>query len=84
MSFCEAKGFEPKLVEIQDMKKTEICNGTFLGKETAVSSKVVKDKVHSALFVKDKYLISEQAFHEISMITPDLPSCSTVKNWLFL
>ena len=84
LSFCEAKGFEPKLVEIQnkDTKKTEIfdiCNGTFLGKETAVSSKVVKDKVHSALFVKDKYSISDQAFHEISMITPGLPSCSTVK-----
>ena len=44
-----------------------------------MSSKVVKDKVQSALFVKDKYSISDQAFHEISMITPGLPSCSTVK-----
>ena len=39
----------------------------------------VKDKACSALFVKDKYSISDQAFHELSMITPGLPSSSTIK-----
>ena len=81
LSFCEPKGFEPKLVEIQntDTKEIEvfdISKGTF---STTANSKVVKDKACSALFVKDKYSISDQAFHELSMITPGLPSSSTVK-----
>ena len=81
LSVCEAKGFEPKLVEIQntDTKEIEvfnISNGTF---STAANSKIVKDKACSALFVKDKYSISDQAFHELSMITPGLPSSSTIK-----
>ena len=81
---CEGKGFDAKLVEIQnkDTRKSEVfdcCNGTFSDKENIVNASVAKDKAHSALYVKDKYAISDQAFHELSMIASGLPRSSAVK-----
>ena len=37
------------------------------------------DKVHSALYVKDKYALSDNAFHELTMISSDLPKSNQVK-----
>ena len=35
------------------------------------------DKVHSALYVKDKYSLSDTGFHELSMLS-DLPKSSQI------
>ena len=68
LSFCDLSQNQLRYrTKKQKIEIFDICNGTFSGKETAANSKVVKDEVHSALFVKDKYLISDQAFHEISL-----------------
>ena len=55
----------------------DISTGTFSDKENQVSDPV--DKVHSSLYVKDKYSISNQAFHELSAIVSDLPKSCQVK-----
>ena len=34
---------------------------------------------HSLLYVKDKFSISDKAFHELSSIVPTLPKCGQVK-----
>ena len=38
-----------------------------------------KENVHSVLYVKDKFSVSNEAFHELSMLS-NLPSSSEVKN----
>ena len=45
-------------------------------KENVIPSNV--DKVYSALYVKDKYALSDTGFHELSMLS-DLPKSSQVK-----
>ena len=37
------------------------------------------DKIHSTLYVKDKFSISDQAFHELSLLASDLPKSYQVK-----
>ena len=38
-----------------------------------------KENVHSVLYVKDKFSVSNEAFHELSMLS-NLPNSSEVKN----
>ena len=54
-----------------------ISTGKFSDKENNVSDPV--DKIHSSLYVEDKYSISDQAFHELSAISSDLPKSCQVK-----
>ena len=37
------------------------------------------DKIYSTLYVKDKFSISDQAFHELSLLASDLPKSYQVK-----
>ena len=39
----------------------------------------LNDKVHCTLYIKDKFSISDQAFHELSSIASDLPRSCQVK-----
>ena len=79
LSFCEEKGFKPCSVELQnvdtgDTKVLDISTGSF---SNQVSDPV--SKMYSSLYVKDKYSISDQAFHELSAVVSDMPRSYQVK-----
>ena len=79
LSFCEDENFRPCALEVENMDtgNREILNidtGTYSKKEQESSSA----NPHSALYVKDKYCISNEAFHELSMLS-NLPNSSQVK-----
>ena len=81
LSFCEDEGFKPCYVEIENIEteSVEVLNlssGTFSTKRVATVN--ASDKVHSTLLVKDKFAISNKAFHELSMLS-DLPSSNEMK-----
>ncbi len=80
LSFCEDEGFEPRFVELKnkDTYKCDILdvtNGTYSGKENISPTPV---SPQSALFIKDRYCISNEAFHELSVVS-NLPSSNRVK-----
>jgi len=84
LHFCEGKGFKAHSVELHNVNtgNIEVLNvsiGTFSDKENLVSAGSSDDKVHSTLYVKDKFSISDQAFHELSSIASDLPKSCQVK-----
>ena len=71
------KGFKINSVELEnsDTGKCEILdikNGSFSEKENTSSS------LNAVLYVKDKYAISNEAFHELSMVAHGLPKSSKV------
>ena len=77
LNFCEMKGFKINSVELEnsDTGKCEILdikNGSFSEKENTSSS------LNAVLYVKDKYAISNEAFHELSMVAHGLPKSSKV------
>ena len=78
LSFCEDERFRPctLLVENIDTGNREILDIN-CGKYSKQDETVAKD-VHSALYVKDKYCVSNTAFHELSMLS-NLPNSSEVK-----
>ena len=74
LSFCEDEGFRPCILEMEniDTGNHEILDincGKYSKRET-----LVKD-AHSALYVKDKYCVSNTAFHELSMLSNLPHSC---------
>ena len=82
LTFCEETGYKACSVELQNVdtgnnEVLDISTGKFSDKENDVSDPV--DKIHSSLYVKDKYSISDQAFHELSAISSDLPKSCQVK-----
>lgn len=78
LSICEDERFRPCTLEVEniDTGNREILDinpGTYSKKkETA------KSDVHSVLYVKDKYCVSNKAFHELSMLS-NLPNTFEVK-----
>jgi len=81
LNFCEEKGFKAHSVEFQNVDTgqidvLDISTGTFSGKENC---EVTTNSAHSLLYVKDKFSISDKAFHELSSITPILPKVGEVK-----
>ena len=82
LSFCEEKRFKPCSVELQnvdtgDTEVLDISTGSFSNKENQASDPA--SKVYSSLYVKDKYSISDQAFHELSAVVSDMPRSYQVK-----
>ena len=82
LSFCKEDGFKPYSIEVENTEtgKHEVIDystGTCYSKENILPSNM--DKVHSALYVKDKYALSDNAFHELTMISSDLPKSNQVK-----
>ena len=69
LTFCEETGYKACSVELKKVgtgnnEVLDISTGKFSDKENNVSDPV--DKIHSSLYVKDKYSISDQAFHELN------------------
>lgn len=78
---CNNEGFQPLNVELEQVDTGEnvtvdITKGTFGYKpfQTNTTNKTL----HSALYIKDKFTISYEAYHELSMIS-DLPSSTRIK-----
>ena len=84
LDFCENKGFKPQSVEFQNIDTGEVdvldvSTGSFSGKENFETTTTLDDKAHSLLYVKDKFSISDKAFHELTSIVPALPKSGQVK-----
>lgn len=80
LRFCENEGFKPHVIELENIdthacEVLDINTSTFIEKDKSTSPAV---STRSALHIKDKYLISNKAFHELSMVT-NLPSSSKIK-----
>lgn len=78
LSFCEGEGFKPCTIEIENIdtgnrQTLDVDSGSFSSKEGHSAS----NSLHSSLYVKDKYCISNQAYHELSMLS-NLPASSQV------
>ncbi len=78
LSFCSDKGFEPCSIEILNVdtgnhETLQIKNAMFShNKDNSVKS--VGGELHSSLYIKDKFCISDEAFHEIYVCFPAFPS----------
>ena len=71
-------GFKPCSVELQNVDTgLDISTGSFSNKENQASDPA--SKVYSSLYVKDKYSISDQVFHELSAVVSDMPRSYQVK-----
>ena len=89
LSVCKSEGYDPRYIEIQS-KETGNCEVIDLSGESASdrtnkilsifgkSNRNGNDDVHSSLYVKDKFGVSNEAYHELRM-SSDLPSISKVK-----
>ena len=89
LSVCKTEGYDPQYLEIQS-KETGNCEVIDLSGESVSdrsnktlsifdkSNRNGSDYVHSSLYVKDKFGVSNEAYHELSMLS-DLPSISKVK-----
>lgn len=77
-SFCEDNGFKPCNVEVENIETgTHETIDLSTGKFTPHVPER-KNDIHSTLYIKDKYSISDTGYHELSMLS-DLPSSKQVK-----
>ncbi len=84
LSFCEGKCYQPISVELENVETRSreiltIQDGTFseVRKDGTATD---DDKVRFALYVKDKFSLSDEAYHEISLLTKDIPRLYKIKD----
>ena len=84
LSFCEGKCYQPISVELENIEthSREIVNvqdGTFLEvrKDSATSD---EDRLRFALYIKEKFSLSDEAYHDISLLTKDIPRLYKIKD----
>ena len=80
LSFCDENNFKPYEVVLKNadegtLETLNLSTGEFIPK---VDYNKISSKVHTALYLKDKFSISHNGYHELSMIS-DLPNFSQVK-----
>jgi len=78
-SFCETIGFKTCSIELENLETgmheiLDLSTGKFTAK--LVDNK--EEDIYPVLYVKDKLAISDNGYHELSMVS-DLPSSSKVK-----
>ena len=81
MSVCENERLKPFSVEIENVdtgsrETLDLCSGAFSKKAPMTSNE--RDRLHSALHVKDRFSISNEAYHELSMVS-DLPRSNRIR-----
>ena len=74
--------FQPVSVEVVnkdtgDKQFLDIASGTFSASSS--SSMDLDDKIKFALYVKDKFCLSDESYHELTLITNDLPRMYKIK-----
>ena len=77
-SFCETIGFKTCSVELENLETgmhemVDLSTGEFTAKPVDIK----EDNISSIPYVKDKFAISDNSYHELSMVS-DLPSSSKV------
>ena len=74
---CRSEGYNPCSLQLanRDSGKHEVIT---INKAQATMSNYDTLKVHSSLYIEDKYSISNDAYHEMSMLS-NLPSLSEVR-----
>ena len=82
LTCCENEGFQPCLLELKDKNTGDqmilnVNKGTFTLKDETKTTNT-SDRNCSTLYIKDKFSISNEAYHELS-VTSDLPSSSQIK-----
>ena len=84
LSCCENEGFQPCLLELKD-KNTgnqvtlDVNKGTLTCKDIKDTKySTANSRTHSTLYVKDKFSVSNEAYHELSILS-DLPSSNQIK-----
>ena len=82
LSVCKTEGYNPRYLEIQS---TETGSSEVIDlRGQSIPDRANKngsDNIHTSLYVKDKFGVSNEAYHELSMLS-DLPSISKVKKLL--
>ena len=81
LSFCD-DCFRPCSVELEnidtgDHEVVDVQSGAF--SKPALSNGNKDDRLYSTLYVKDKYSLSNEAYHELSMLSDDLPRSCQIK-----
>ena len=81
LSHCKNEGFQPHLVELEQIDTGEnvtldLAKGTFSYKSGKADT--TDEKLYSALYIKDKFTISNAAYHELSIVS-NLPNLSQIK-----
>ena len=81
LSFCEEEGFKPCSVEVENVdtgqhEVIDVASGAYSQMDIPTSS--TKDDTRSVLYIKDRFSISNEAFHELSMVS-NLPNSSKIK-----
>ena len=78
LSFAEDKHFTPTKVSF--MKKTtgESMTADRNGKATQEKEATENSVVKKTLYIKERYKISNETYHEFSMANPSLPNSSSI------
>ena len=82
VSICEAEGYDLRSLELKS-RDTGECETLTVTTQAVCENKdasiMTSDcKLHTSLYVKDKFSVSNQAYHELTMIS-DLPNFSQVR-----
>ena len=72
---CENEGYSPHSLQLE-CRESGQCKTVTFGKPQTTTNP--DDKVHTSLFVKDKFSVSHEAYHELSAIS-NLPTLSEVR-----
>ena len=85
LGFCSAEGFRPRSLELEivdtgSIEVLDMQSGRLSARPHPSNVVSENDKVPKALLIKDKCAISNNAFHELSMVS-DLPSSNQVKRF---
>ena len=83
LSICKDEGYDLSSFEIKSRYTGEsdafnITEKSIIPTKTSGLSVAESDKLHTSLLVKDKYAVSNQAYHELSIMS-DLPSFSQIR-----
>ena len=81
LSHCKNEGFQPRLVELEEIDTgksvaLDLAKDTFNYESSKADT--TDKKLYSALYIKDKFTISNAAYHELTMVS-NLPNLSQIK-----
>lgn len=84
LSFCEETAFVPKSVSLVnkdtgDQEVLDLTSGSFSSAVGNSGDLEREDKAKFALYVKDKFSLSHQAYHELTLLSGDLPRSYNIK-----
>lgn len=79
LTCCINEGFEPSVLKEHATGNEvilDINKGTF--RESHETESTMSSRVHSVLYVKDKYSVSNETYHQLSVMS-DLPTSNEIK-----